>query len=926
MRLHEAKRLDGLLSLWDSNSADDVVEVAHSFTAKALAQLQDVIRTGFDMPVVWVTRLAVGAGYGDRPVQIGAAPLWGLMCTARSEHPELRLRLIDVDDEATDLTRSLALALMLDGDQAEIAIRKEKLLMPHLERARLPALVPNPNFKPLLRVDGAVLVTGGLGHLGGLIARRLVSYHRVRDLVLLSRRGMETPGSDAMVATLTKLGAKTTIVGCDIADIDSLRSIMQIFTADRPLRGVVHAAGVVDSGVLSSLTAQKCATTFAPKVDGMWNLHKLTRDNMDLDLFMMFSSITGVMGLPGLGNYAAANAFIDVLAYLRRAQGLPATSVAYGIWGGHGMAATLVSTTRAHLSQLGLGLLAPEAGLDLFEQAVHQGRALTVAAVLDLGRLKAYYGNQGGVPAFLRSMLGQTVDTKPVDRAVNLREMLVDAAPEQHASIVLRMVQETIAKALGYVGTDDLGASRPLKEFGIDSLTVVLIRNHLATMTGMALPPNIALLHPSLKAISEFLLFQSLGTIGSDSSSASEGVGTPTTTASSVAFHVNISTIRRGVLDPSFQFNNVVKHTSACSGYPKTVFVTGATGFVGAFMVHEFLKRGIEVYCLVRASSVNEAQERMVITLKRYGLWKTDYKSLLESVVGDLSQPLLGLSEGIFDDLANRVDAILHSGALVDWMRPFERLRRPNILSTHEVLRLASCGRAKAVHFISTIFTLPIHLGFGLSEHDGEYGCGTSKYLAERMIVAARFRGVRASSYRLPFVAASAINGHFRLDRGDFLNNLITGCLDLGAFPALNANLSAVLPVDYLCTTIATIMTEDQQCDGEDYDFVNPQAPTFNDFFQLMGAAGGCKATIPFSDWHRRALEYAAIHSTSSLARLTTIIDGYNDETAGDLLKGLPVGKHVFGLDRYPAPLLGKEYAQLYLDCILAAKAESPCI
>ena len=908
----EAEQLDGLLSLWDSNA--DVVEMAHNFTANALAQLQEAIRTEFAVPVVWVTHHAVGTGARDRPVGIGAGPLWGLMRTARSEHPELRLRLIDIDEES-DLA-VLGSALMLT-DHPETAIRKEQLLMPHMERA---SSIVSPSVElPLLRGDGAVLVTGGLGDLGGRIARRLVTAHGVCDLVLTSRRGMESPGADAFVAELAKLGAKATIVGGDIADLDSLRSALQIFTPDRPLRGVIHAAGVTDSSILSSLTPQKCATTFAPKVDGLWNLHQLTKD-MDLDLFMMFSSISGIMGLPGLGNYAAANSFIDVLAYLRRAQGLPATSVAYGTWGGDGMATTLVSTTRAHLSQLGLGFLEPEVGLKLFEQAVQQGRALTVAAVLDLQRLKAYYEEQGVVPPFLRSLLGRTKVEKPVDRAVNLRNMLVDAAPEQHGSIVLSMVQATIAKALGYTLIDDVDASRPLQELGIDSLTAVLVRNHLATLTAMALPTNIALLHPDLKSLSKFLLSQMLRDSGSGSSSAPElDDATPSITASAAPY-INMAAIRRGILDPGFRFNNLATRPTSYSRPPKIVFVTGATGFVGAFMVHEFLKRGITVYCLVRARSVNQAQERMIRTLKEYSLWEPKYEPLLNSVVGDLSQPLLGLCEVVFDDLANRVDTILHSGALVDWMLPFEDYVGPNILGTHETLRFASSGRGKAVHFISTISTLPIHVGYGLSEHDREYGYGTSKYLAEKMIVAARFRGAEASSYRLPFVAASATKGHFRLDRGDFLNNLITGSLDLGAFPSINADLSAVLPVDYLCNTIATVMTEDQQRVGEDYDFVNLQAPTFNHFFKVMGTASGGKKIVRFSEWHRRALEHAAAHPKGSLARITAILDDYTDETAGALMKGAPVGKHVFGRDVYPAPSLDEEYVHKYLNRINAVK------
>ncbi|KAI0192144.1 polyketide synthase [Astrocystis sublimbata] len=910
-QLQEAEHLDGLISLWDSSA--DVVPIAHDVTAKALLQLQEATRIGFAAPIVWVTRQAVGAGPGDSPLGIGAAPLWGLARTARSEHPELCLRTIDLG-EKTDT--SFGLALML-GNETEIAIRKEQLLAPHMKRSS--AVASSPTLQPLLRLDGAVLVTGGLGDLGGRVARRLVTAHGVRDLVLTSRRGMQSPGAHVFVAELAKLGAKATVVDGDIADIDNLKSIMQLFSADRPLRGVVHAAGVTDSGILSSLTPQKCATTFAPKVDGLWNLHQLTKD-MDLDVFMLFSSISGIMGLPGLGNYAAANSFLDGVAHLRRAQGLPATSVAYGTWAGEGMVTTLVSTTRAHLSQLGLGFLEPDDGLQCFEQAVRGGRELTVAAVLDLEQLKAYYEEQGGMPTSLRSLLGPNKAKKTAEPAVSVRELLINASPEQQGDIVLRVVRETIAKALGYTRVDDVDASRPLQELGIDSLTAVLIRNHLSTSTSLALPPNIVLLYSNLKSLSEFILSQLLGEIGisTDSSSALDSESTTPSTPTSATTYVDMAAIRRGVLDPSFNFDNVAKSRT---GTPETVFVTGSTGFVGAFMINEFLRRGINVSCLVRAASLDEATERMIKTLEVYGLWESKYEPLLNPVVGDLAKPMLGLSEDVFDDLANRVDAILHSGALVDWMRPLEEYVGPNILGTHEVLRLASYGRGKAVHFISTISTLPIHCGYGLTEYDGEYGYGTSKYLAERMVAAARFRGAKTASYRLPFVAASATNGHFRLDRGDFLNNLISGSLDLGAFPSIDAALHTVLPVDYLCGTIAAIMTEDQARVGEDYDFVNPQAPTFDHFFTLLGAANGGIKVIPFSQWHRRALEHATAHPKGSLARITTIIDGYTDETSGGLMKGCPVGKHILGANIFPAPLIGEEYIQKYSDCIRASKA-----
>ncbi|KAF2430781.1 polyketide synthase [Tothia fuscella] len=896
--LQEAGRLGGIVSLWDSPA--DVVSAAHACMTKGLAQLQDVVRSGCSVPVVWVTRHAISVGEADKPVRIGAAPLLGLMRAARSEQPELQLRLIDIDDSTPLVTLRSAL---IKGS-TEIAVRRSQLLEPHLVQDAVTAMPKNQLSR---RINGAVLVTGGLGDIGSRIARRLASAHGVNDLVLLSRQGMQTRGAEKVIADLAELGARATVIAIDVADTASMISVMHMFTPERPLRGVVHAAGVVDSATLLSLTPEKCVSTFTPKVNGLWNLHQLTKD-MELDFFVMLSSISGVVGMPGLANYAAANSFTDMLAHLRRAQGLPAVSLAYGTWDGEGMITTLTSSTRSHLSEMGMGLIAPKVGLDLFERAVIQGHALSILAVLDLARLKTYYVNQGGVPPLLRTILNAKDNAKPITKTATLCDMLTEAVPQERAGIVLRMVQETVAKALELSNPEDLDASRPLKDFGIDSLTAVLMRNRLTMLTGITLPPNITLLHPNLKSLSAYLHTQLTNT------SRNEGA------KATIDLSVDMEAVRRGVLDPNIQFCNAAQNTFASPRQTDAVLVTGATGFVGAFMVHELLRRRINVHCLVRGKTISRAQERMVHTLHRYSLWEPSHEPMLHSIPGDLSQPFLGLGEADFNELANKIGCIFHSGALVDWLRPLEDYVGPNVLGTHEVLRLASRGRAKAVHFISTISTLPIHLGYGLTENDREYGYGTSKYLAERMVVAARFRGANTTTYRLPFVTASTISGHFR-DRGDFLNNLITGSLDMGAFPSIDANMSSVLPVDYLCNTIATVMTEDQERIGKDYDFVNPRAPTFKHFFQDMSAASGVEADIPFDEWHRRALEYTSTHPKSCLARITSILDGYSDKTAGDLVRGSSVGKHILGADIYPAPLLDTTYVHNYLRCILGAEA-----
>ncbi|MEV6596451.1 amino acid adenylation domain-containing protein [Actinoplanes sp. NPDC051346] len=769
--------------------------------------------------------------------------------------------------------------------------------------------------RAFVRPDGAVLVSGGAGDLGRRVARWLAGTHGVRDLVLTSRRGMETPGAQSLVDELSELGATATVMACDAADRDDVAAVMALFGDERPLRGVVHAAGVLDDGALTALTPERFDAVFLPKVDGLWHLHELTQD-LELDFFMMFSSIASVMGAPGQGNYAAANAFLDALAHLRRAKGLPATSVAFGPWEGDGMAAGLSEFDRARFAQLGLDRLAPDEGLELFELAVRSGRALTMAAALDLNRVQHYFENRGGIPPLFRALLsGNAGGRSRAGGGTDLRKLLGEAAPEDYPAVVLGVVREEVAKTLGFASPEAVDVDVPLQNIGIDSLTAVLMRNQLADLTGLALPAKIAFDHPNLISLADFLLAKLLEA-GLDAAPWTAS-GTAATEAVELADAggTDVSTARKGCLHPDLRFDNA----SAAPVRPEAVFVTGATGFVGAYLLHELLAAEVVAYCLVRADDARQAMDRLVGALDGYGLWKQEFAPLLNPVVGDLTKPLFGLDEEGFDELADQVDAICHSGALVDWMRPLEDYIGPNVVGTHEALRLASRGRGKAFHFVSTFATLPKYLGYEVTEDDREYGYLTSKWQAEQMVAAARWRGAKASTYRLPFVGASTGTGRFRLDRGDFLHNLITGSLELGSFPSLDADLTAVLPVDYLCRTIAEAMTNDLARIGRDYDFVNSEAPAFDRFFELVGAAGGGAEIVPFDEWRQRALAFAVGHPASPLARIAALVDGLTAKGLADMFAALPVGGAVFGAEDYPSPPIDEEFVRTYVDRIITS-------
>jgi reducing polyketide synthase SwnK len=913
LHVHDANDLQGLLCLWDSD--DDVLVQTRDFAAKALAQIQAATQGTPVPPMVWITRNAVGINNDDRADGLGAAPLWGLMRAACNENPGLRLRLVDLGGGAADLDL-LANCLMLDGE-GECAVRDGQVYVPRMQRVDPSSSNGQPlHHHPFARKDGAVLVTGGTGGIGQRVVRWLVEAHDLHDIVLISRRGMDAPGARQLIHDVAQLGAAATVVAGDVADKDSVRDILSCFNHSRPLRGVIHAAAVIDDGVISALTPSRCDAVFAPKVDGAWNLHQLT-EGMDLDFFVLFSSVSGIMGTAGQGNYAAANTFLDSLAYSRRAGNLPATSIAWGAWEGEGMAAQLSEISRARYAQLGLDSLTSHDGLELLHRAVSSGRALHIAAAYDLDRLRHYHQDGGGIPPFLQSLLGPGARRGHTDAATgqdwHWRAALCEAHPDEHASIIMRLVRATVAKVLGFASPDHVDMTLPLRDIGIDSLTAVLTRNQLVSATNVALTASIILNQPNLTSLGQLLLSQVQAqeeSLGESSEPASGSVTPPTSTTSVTG--VDFAAVKNGCLDPSITFENV---RSGEYHVPlRSAFVTGATGFVGAFVLHELLQMGITAYCLVRASDGKEAEKRLLASLSDYDLWMPEHASLLHVVVGDMSEGLLGLSEENFDQIADNVDAIFHAGALVDWMLPLDSYMGPNVVSTHEVLRMASRGRAKVLHHISTVSTLPIHAGYGVSQGDREYGYATSKYMAERMVSAARWRGAKATVYRLPFITASGSTGHFRRDRGDFLHSLIAGSIEMGAFPLLDADLSAVLPVDYLCKTIVAIATQDLTRVGLDFDFVAARAPSFRDFSDLLNAAGSGHSLVSFAQWREQALAYAAAHKTGPLARIVALVDRLADEgEAAEMFKSAPAGQHILGGKDYPAPLVDQRSIQRYL-------------
>ncbi|WP_422070527.1 type I polyketide synthase [Streptomyces orinoci] len=352
--------------------------------------------------------------------------------------------------------------------------------------------------------SGTILVTGGYGALGTEVARHLVRTGRARHLLLAGRRGPEAEGMAELTEELRKLGALSVrAVACDMAERASVAELLASVPAEHPLTAVVHTAGVVDDGLLESMTPRRLDTVFRPKADGAWHLHELTRDR-ELAAFVLFSSAAGTLGAAGQANYAAANAFLDALAAHRRDAGLPATALAWGMWAGTGgMAAALDRAGLDRVSRSGIAGLSTEDGLALFDAALAADRAVWLPIRFHTPALRTAAG-QGSLPPLLRGLAGTPADpAAPAGAANALRERLAALAPGERRPAVRELVRGQVAAVLGHPTAETVDPQRPFKELGFDSLTAVELRNRLGAMTGLTLPSTLVFDHPTPDALTD---------------------------------------------------------------------------------------------------------------------------------------------------------------------------------------------------------------------------------------------------------------------------------------------------------------------------------------------------------------------------------------------------------------------------------------
>lgn len=484
----------GVIYLWGMNAQQAEMNTQHSLQddmqhgcigvlhlIQALAAAQWEI-----LPRLWLVSAGVHIiTAGDRATAVSQAPLWGLGRVIAYEHPDLQCTLVDIEATMEALPSLAVLAALSQeiyvGEHVdEVALRGKKRYLARLVRHTLPQ--PDIQQEKLLREDATYLITGGLGGIGLKVAQWLVG-QGVRHLALMGRNGASAYAEEAIRA-MEQAGATIRVIRADVAHTLQLAdALTEIYHCMPPLRGIFHSAVVLDDSTLLQLDQERFLRIMRPKVEGAWNLHQLTQDQA-LDFFVMFSSAASLIGSPGQGNYAAANAFMDALAYYRKAQGYPALTINWGRWAEVGQATR--GDRGERLDVRGFASMRPQDGLAILERLLRQQEPQIGAMSFNLYRWTRFY------PALSQSSLfaclsQETIHSQHEEGESFTREALASLPIEQRTPTLTRYLSTQIASVLG-LSTNKLDRQQQLTRFGIDSLMSVELKNRIASDFNIALP------------------------------------------------------------------------------------------------------------------------------------------------------------------------------------------------------------------------------------------------------------------------------------------------------------------------------------------------------------------------------------------------------------------------------------------------------
>lgn len=698
----------------------------------------------------------------------------------------------------------------------------------------------------LLRCDAAYLITGGAGGFGFEIAKWMVS-QGARYLVLMSRSGPRDHTVDA-IESLRAEGVVVTDARGDVTNFEDVqRVVRQIEDSGHELKGIVHAAMVLDDTFISDLDETRMGNVLYPKMLGAWNLHDATSE-MSLDHFVCFSSFSTVVGAAKQANYNAGNSFLDALAQHRRSRGLPALTVNWGALLDAGFVARNEKTAE-YLEGIGLKAFRMNEALGVFSEMILRDTSVVGAARVDwkqLGKLSPAVGT-------LAMYSSVTHDATTNRTNTGFHSDLRDASPSERLEILGELVTQQVAGVFG-IDPDKVDKTVSLAQVGIDSLMAVELINRLETATGTRIPVNRILSGPSIVELSRTMLDLMTDL---DASDESDPIASDNQTATRVSDEIDFE--REAELGPLA----ITSDASVNEISSPRILLTGASGYLGAHLLSEILTTTeSEVVCSVRANDERSGLQRLKDNLENYSLPDCGMRERVRVVTGDFSKSRLGLSADVYDDLGSSVDVIYHNGANVNLALPYGSLKESNVGGTREMLRFAVHGKLKPMHYVSTftVHATETNRGRVISESDCLpacdellYGYSQTKWVSERMIEEARERGVPVTIYRPGHVTGHSETGVANTD--DLLHNIVRACLMVGAAPFRSLDLD-VTPVDYVSRAIVYLAQQPDTLGGT-FHLTNPTPLTAEALTQWMNAGGTKVDMVPLEQWQARLLALA---------------------------------------------------------------------
>jgi thioester reductase-like protein len=393
------------------------------------------------------------------------------------------------------------------------------------------------------------------------------------------------------------------------------------------------------------------------------------------------------------------------------------------------------------------------------------------------------------------------------------------------------------------VEPNTIDVQQPLESYGLDSSRAMVLVTQLEKILDVEVSPVLLWHYPTIEALSQRLAEDcEENTLEAQDTSISK---------SSPILNLEAE----AVLDPRIY---PASSSFAFTSTPDNVFLTGATGFLGAFIIYELLKQtNADIYCLVRAANVHAGKSKLKSNLEKYGIWEDNFEPRIIPILGDLSQPFLGISEEAFEMLAANMDAVYHSAATLNYVYPYSALKAPNVLGTQEILRLASLIKVKPLHYVSSVavFESPVYAGKIVKEDDdfkhweGIFlGYSQTKWVAEKLVKIAKERGLPITIHRPPLISGHSETGVGNTD--DFINLMIKGCLQMGSFPDVDYMMD-MSPVDYVSKSIVHLSLQKESL-GKAFNLQHPQPVPLQELVNWVRKFGFSVELIPYEEWQNQ--------------------------------------------------------------------------